>query len=82
MLTGLVRCGGLKAFGSPMRWHLSVYVLFKACIINLSGRKEDQSSYLECIKPYKKPSIDGFFLLNLISSIWLQWLKHVDIRWE
>ena len=23
--------------------------------------KEDQSSYLECIKPYKKPSIDGFF---------------------
>lgn len=41
--------------------------------------KEDQSSYLECIKPYKKPSIDGFFLLNLISSIWLQWLKHVDI---
>ena len=30
---------GLKAFGSPMPWHLSVYVLFKACIINLFGRK-------------------------------------------
>ena len=41
--------------------------------------KDDQSSYLEPSRPIKKPSCDGFFNLNLISSIWSQQLKHVDI---
>lgn len=42
--------------------------------------KDDQSSYLEPSRPHKKSHhVMAFFNLNLISSIWSQQLKHVDI---